>query len=366
MLAQFSNGKLELGEIFDGLQIDLNKYTEVIESFKEIDLSLPEYKDFNTGKSNWDAIAKAIEGCDEASLSYFKTLDNGNGTINNQSASIEGLRAHLKATGQSFNFAAIKATLLNAALNAGIMLLASFVVNGIIKGLDAINLTVEEQTEKVENLKLSYKGLQSEYDALSQKQDLTAAEKRRLEYLERRLELDGRILKAEEHQLFEEKTGNKFTDWFDKDNYNVQYTEETSINKLNTNPDNYAFLSRLYDKKMNDIAATEEQIREWKKYRDSVAEGSDAWNVYQSHIDDAQNRQTASMKDLENSADKMTVNLGKYADNIEYFEERLASGDLNEEDTAVAEKQLNNWCGLYESTEKCLQKFRNWMAHIMI
>lgn len=43
----------------------------------------------------------------------FKTTDDGNGTINNQSASIEGLGAHLKATGQSFNFAASKATLLN-------------------------------------------------------------------------------------------------------------------------------------------------------------------------------------------------------------------------------------------------------------
>lgn len=357
MLAQVSDGKLQLGELFDDHKFNVDHYKEIIDKFNTLDLSKAKYLNPDNSK-NWNAIAKAIEGCDEASLSYFKTLDNGNGTINNQSASIEGLRAHLKATGQSFNFAAIKATLLNAALNAGIMLLASFVVNGIIKGLDAINLTVEEQTEKVENLKLSYKGLQSEYDALSQKQDLTAAEKRRLEYLERRLELDGRILKAEEHQLFEEKTGNKFTDWFDKDNYNVQYTEETSINKLNTNPDNYAFLSRLYDKKMNDIAATEEQIREWKKYRDSVAEGSDAWNVYQSHIDDAQNRQTASMKDLENSADKMTVNLGKYADNIEYFEERLASGDLNEEDTAVAEKQLNNWRGLYESTEKMLTEIQ--------
>lgn len=358
LVAQVSDGKLQLGGLLDRYKVNVDEYKEIIESFKQLDVNSRKFTDRKTGKTKWDKVAESIKGCDEASLSYFKTLDNGNGTINNQSASVEGLGAHLKATGQSFNFTAIKATLLNAALNAGIMLLASFVVNGIIKGLDAINLTVEEQTEKVENLKLSYKGLQSEYDALSQKQDLTATEKRRLEYLERRLELDGRILKAEEHQLFEEKTGNKFTDWFDKDNYNVQYTEETSINKLNTNPDNYAFLSRLYDKKMNDIAATEEQIREWKKYRDSVAEGSDAWNVYQSHIDDAQNRQTASMKDLENSADKMTVNLGKYADNIEYFEERLASGDLNEEDTAVAEKQLNNWRGLYESTEKMLTEIQ--------
>lgn len=77
-----------------------------------MDFSKAIFKDKN-GKANWDEIAKAIEGCDETALSYFKTLDDGNGTINNQSASVDGLGAHLKATGQSFNFAAIKATLLN-------------------------------------------------------------------------------------------------------------------------------------------------------------------------------------------------------------------------------------------------------------
>lgn len=69
-----------------------------------MDFSKATFKDEN-GKANWDAIAKAIEGCDETAPSYFKTLDDGNGTINNHSASIKGLGAHLKATGQSFNFA---------------------------------------------------------------------------------------------------------------------------------------------------------------------------------------------------------------------------------------------------------------------
>ena len=306
------------------------------------------------GEANWDAIAKAIEGCDETALSYFKTLDDGNGTINNQSASVKGLGAHLQATGQSFNFAVIKATLLNAALNAGIMLLASFAIDGIIKAWDKMNLTVEEQTAKVNELKSSYESLKSEYNTLSQKQNITDAEKRRLEYLERRLELDERILKAEEHQLFEEKTGNKFTDWFDEDNYNTQYEKETSINRMNVDPNNYAFLSKLYDKKMQDIKVTQEQIDTWTEYKNAVDEGSNEWKAYQSSIDALQNRQTDAMKDLADGADKMTVNLGKYADNIEYFEERLASGDLSEEETAIAQVQLSNWKELYNSTEKMI------------
>lgn len=79
------------------MRINADKYADVITQFKQINLD-----DYNFADSNvWDAIAKAIEGCDETALSYFKTLDDGNGTINNQSASVEGLGAHLKATGQS-------------------------------------------------------------------------------------------------------------------------------------------------------------------------------------------------------------------------------------------------------------------------
>ena len=121
MLARISNGKLELGGIFDSLKVDLDKYNDIINSFKDIDLSLPEYKDFNTGQANWDEIAKSIKGCDETALSYYKTLKDDKDAINNQSASIEGMSAYLKKSGQMFDFAAIKATLLNTALNAGIM-----------------------------------------------------------------------------------------------------------------------------------------------------------------------------------------------------------------------------------------------------
>ncbi len=157
MLAQVSNGKLELGGLFDSLKVDLDKYKEVINSFKDIHLSLPEYKDFNTGKANWDAIAKSIEGCDETALSYFKTLDDGKGTINNQSASVEGLSEYLKKAGNSFKFAAVKATLLNAALNAGIFLIASLVIQGVVKIIDNLAHSAEHCKERVDELMSSYK-----------------------------------------------------------------------------------------------------------------------------------------------------------------------------------------------------------------
>ena len=95
LLAQVSDGQLQLGGLFDSIKIDVKQYKDAIESFNELDLSKSFFKDEN-GKANWDKIAKSIKGCDETALSYFKTLDGGNGTINNQSASVEGLGAYLK------------------------------------------------------------------------------------------------------------------------------------------------------------------------------------------------------------------------------------------------------------------------------
>lgn len=112
---------------------------------------MPQFK-LDNGKANWNAIAKEIEGCDKTALSYFKTLDNGSGTINNQSASVEGLGAHIKATGQSFGFAAIKATLLNTALNTGIFLLASAAIQGMAKALDNYVHRVEKARERTDEL----------------------------------------------------------------------------------------------------------------------------------------------------------------------------------------------------------------------
>lgn len=89
---------------------------------------------------------------------------------------------------------------------------------------------MEEQEAKVNSLQTAYQNLQSEYEQLSGKQDPTDAEKDRLSYLERRLELDERILKDKKSQLFDEKTGDKFTDLFDPENMETQYKKEMAGN----------------------------------------------------------------------------------------------------------------------------------------
>jgi len=62
------------------------------------------------------------------------------------------LGTHLKATGQSFNFAAIKATLLNTALNAGIFLAVTVAVQALYKVFDNYIHRVERARERTDKL----------------------------------------------------------------------------------------------------------------------------------------------------------------------------------------------------------------------
>ena len=82
MVAQISDGKIALGGIFDSFKVQVNEYAEIINKFNNLDLSQRKYLGAD-GKANWEAIAKAIGTTDARAIGYFKTLDNGKGTIDN-------------------------------------------------------------------------------------------------------------------------------------------------------------------------------------------------------------------------------------------------------------------------------------------
>jgi len=152
LLAQYTKEKgIDLGGLFDNLKVNVDSYKEIINEFNNIE-SFDDFLDLETNKVDWDNLSKSIGITDTRLRSYFETLDDGNGTINNQSASIEGLSAHLQSTGQSFNFAAIKATMLNTALNAGIFLAASLAIQSIAKVLDNYIHRVDNARERTDEL----------------------------------------------------------------------------------------------------------------------------------------------------------------------------------------------------------------------
>ena len=196
-LAQVTENGIELGSIFDKLKIDIDAYKDIISDFSKLDLTLDTFK-LDDGKANWDAITEAIGNCDETALSYFKTLEYGKGNIDNTSASVEGMSNYLKKSGQSFKFAAVKATLLNTALNAGIFLAVSVAIQSITKALDNWIHKVEKANEamseavdeydtaksSLESITTELKEQQNKLDELSAKDKLTYAEKGQLEELQ--------------------------------------------------------------------------------------------------------------------------------------------------------------------------------------
>lgn len=150
--------------MFDSIKVQVDQYEELINNFKELDLSKAKFLNAN-GTKNWNAISKAIGTTDELAISYFKTMDDGNGTINNTSASVAGMSTYLHKSGQAFNFAAIEATLFNTALNAGIFLVASLAIKGITTAIDNYVNRAEKAIELTEDLKSKHEDVNKEYES---------------------------------------------------------------------------------------------------------------------------------------------------------------------------------------------------------
>ena len=146
LVAQISNGKLALGGLFDGLKVNVKEYSDIIDKFSKLTFD-KKLMDVENGEIYWDKVAKAIGTTDERAISYFKTLDDGEGKIDNSSASLDGMSTYLKSTGQAFDFAAIKANLLNAGINALIMLEVSMAIKGFIKFISVQNEVAESAKE---------------------------------------------------------------------------------------------------------------------------------------------------------------------------------------------------------------------------
>ena len=83
----------------------------------------------------------------------------------------------------------------------GAMLLVMVAIKGAMWIFDKLNVTTEEQQEIVDDLTEKVKGLKDEYNELYGRNDLTEAEKQKLDYLQRQLTVNEQILKQEQKKL---------------------------------------------------------------------------------------------------------------------------------------------------------------------
>lgn len=203
LIAQVSNGQFQLGGLFGKGKVNSRKYEDIIENFSKLALTNNDkYMSLTTGDIYWDKIAEAIGDCDDTALSYFKTLEDGNGTINNQAASIEGLSKHLEKAGNGFSTAALKTTLLNSALNAGIFMLASVAIQAIATGIDNYIHRVDNARERTAEL---FDEFQQRNDTLSGHKKIVSESASRYDQLSKGVDLstnENRSLSTGEYEEF--------------------------------------------------------------------------------------------------------------------------------------------------------------------
>lgn len=143
---------VDLDDIGIGQQIDLlNKhYTEGQENFANYISSLGK-----TGDISNDA-ATALKA-------YAASVDDGSYSITGFNKFIAQHNAGIEASGIKAKAAAIGHQALNAALGFGISMIASFVIEGVIKGLNALIVTSEELKEEVTALTEEYENAKKSF-----------------------------------------------------------------------------------------------------------------------------------------------------------------------------------------------------------
>ena len=340
--------------MFDNFKVNTDSYKDIITQFQQIE----SFHDLLTDsyEINWNRLSSSIGPIDDRLRSYFETLKNSNGTINNAAASVEGLSAHLRQTGQAYDFTALKAAALNTAMNAGIMALAGLVVTGLTHAWDAINVTVAETQEKIDEITASLTELNSEYNSLVSRDtdSLSQSEKERLEYLEYRIAKEEELLKIQEAKKAEEEIGGGFTDYFDKDSYTRKLSDEKNFSLTNPlqsflnitdllkggSASNIKVLSantnnaiKKYESMAGIISDTEARLK-------TLPKDSYEYQVNQAELQSLKKQQDSSLSDMQEQFLTWKEKRLNYQAAIEDLNEKISNPDISESARTQAKDDL--------------------------
>jgi TP901 family phage tail tape measure protein len=127
--------------------------------------------------------------------------------------------------------AAKRSSLSVGTLKTSLLAIAQNPITWIVVGLvaaklafDKVNVTVEETQEKIDDINSTIEQITSEVEQLNAIENRTDGQEKRLQYLQDELEIQKDLLEIAERRNLLEKSGSKFTDYFDKDNWNTKIT----------------------------------------------------------------------------------------------------------------------------------------------
>ena len=140
------------------IEFDDNSAKDIIKNFNHMGLSA-------------EAFAEETKLSEESMLSYLKTTDSGKATFTGYTNHVNETNKAIGLTGVKAKAASIGVGLLNAALTVGISLLAGFLIEKVISGLDDFIHYEEKLAEKSRNAKSFIDELKSSFDNLKTSTD---------------------------------------------------------------------------------------------------------------------------------------------------------------------------------------------------
>lgn len=189
------NGKISspLVDIIQSMGSSSGGYTPSTQITEFVDRVRRKDFDLNTrADMGWAKYAQQIGYTDKQLLTFLGDVDSGKRELGDIGKELGAAGTASQEFGE-----AVK----SAVINMGAMLLVMVAIKGAMWIFDKLNVTTEEQQEIVDDLTEKVKGLKDEYNELYGRNDLTEAEKQKLDYLQRQLTVNEQILKQEQKKL---------------------------------------------------------------------------------------------------------------------------------------------------------------------
>lgn len=289
-----------------------------------------------------NSLIKQYKDLDKSVLDAGKSFLEGNIQLD------EFTKTANKASSSTAKFSA---TLKSVAANIGIMLAVTAAIKLIQYAWDKANTTVEEVQSKIEQLSSSISELQSEYKELNSKENLTSSETERLKYLQDRISLEEDLLNVQKERLAQEKYGDKFTDYFDKDSYahKTYFDSDDSLyNETERKTDRTKYTVNEY-KKAVENGDEEKQLEYTVKLEQKRLEYEEAYLKNQQAISDIQ-------EDINNgliTKEQGNKWIAKYQDSIDFAKEQMDNIDsVIPHVESASEKLADNLKGVTETELK--------------
>lgn len=211
---------------------------------------------------------------------------------------------------------------------------------------DAMTTTVAEAQDDLDKTASKISDLQEEIKELKDLDYRNEEQETRLSYLEKELDYQEKIYDIERKRILQEKVGRKFSDWFDKDNYNRRYNKEQDY----YTKDSYSQLITDFYINQNKAADLEQQKKgyiNWLNHnKDELStEEIEAYTQQigdlQRQIDDLNSEDIIFAKDLNSKATE-------FKGIIDELQEAIDDGILIGSDRENAEKIISEYSEMYQ------------------